>query len=181
MMNKSKEDIRRNIFTKRKVMTDGIWLQKSLQIAEKLKSLEEYKNAKTVMFYVSKGKEVFTHDIVKDTLKEKDVAVPLIKDKMIVGSRIVSFDELSEGNFGVLEPSEVIELGNIDIVIVPGVAFDKKLNRIGYGMGYYDNFLPKINAKRIGFAFDLQIVDSILKSKHDIPMDMIITESRILR
>ena len=69
------------------------------------------------------------------------------------------------------------------MVIVPGIVFDKNGHRIGYGYGYYDRFFHKLdaNVKKIGFAFDFQVVDKIPEEQHDVPMDVVITEKRVLK
>src|SRR5690606_25232452 len=94
-----------------------------------------------------------------------------------------SLEELSPGTFGVMEPpeKEEIVLKDIDVVVVPGVAFDRNGYRIGYGAGYYDNFLPKLksDAKNIAVAFEMQLRDLIPVESHDVKMDMIITEQGI--
>ncbi|MFH1641393.1 MAG: 5-formyltetrahydrofolate cyclo-ligase [Nanoarchaeota archaeon] len=155
---------------------------KSELIKQKLLSLGEYKKARKIMAYVSFGTEVDTHSIIKEALKEKIVAVPKIKGWEMIPCRIDDFSELNFKNrYGILEPDDFKKkMDDVDLVIVPGVAFDKEGNRIGYGGGYYDTFLKNSKAKKIGIAFDMQIVDKIPAEKHDIKVDKIVTESTIL-
>ncbi|MCX7658787.1 MAG: 5-formyltetrahydrofolate cyclo-ligase, partial [Oscillospiraceae bacterium] len=123
----------------------------------------------------------------------KRIAVPLVESaagyqKMISPCEIKDVEaELAKGCYGILEP--VKELArrvppeNLDMVIVPGVAFDLKKNRIGYGGGYYDRFLKKMrfNCLKVGIAFEFQIVPEIPASENDVPVDIIVTEKRIIK
>ena len=156
---------------------------KSDKIMKSLFGLQKFKEAGVVMFFVSYRSEVNTHKMISEALKKKIVVVPKTSSKNIVPSVIKSLKELSPNKKGILEPRKVKKIGlnKIDVVIVPGTVFDKRGNRIGYGHGYYDKFLKKVpNAVKIGLAFDLQVVKRLPNEKHDIPMDVIITEKRIL-
>lgn len=100
--------------------------------------------------------------------------------------KLNSIDELKKNSMGILEPiddSNYIEKENIDLIVVPGVVFDKECNRIGYGGGYYDRYLKDIKSKenKIALAYDLQIVDKIESEVHDIKVDYIITNTRALK
>ena len=129
--------------------------KKSIEIKKRLFLLEEFKRAKLVMFYVSKGgEEVETKDMILETLRMgKRVAVPVtvLSEKNLYPAEITDYDkELSEGRYGILEPRQgsirPVPLEEIDLVIVPGVAFDDKSNRLGRGEGYYDRFLGGLPA-----------------------------------
>ena len=159
--------------------------QKSDRIMSTLFSTKDYKQAKIVMFYVDMRNEVMTKDAIEKTLANgKRVVVPRVKSGYgLLAIEINGLNELVPGTFGVLEPpkKEEIALKDIDVVVIPGVAFDKKGYRIGYGGGYYDNFLPKLKSdtKRIAVAFEMQMMASIPTELHDVNMDMIITEKRV--
>jgi 5-formyltetrahydrofolate cyclo-ligase len=112
----------------------------------------------------------------------KKVAVPVIRgeDKLIASLLKNSDNALSPGPYGILQPRESRELSleEIDLVIVPGVAFDKKGNRLGRGRGYYDRFLKDLTLRGIpsvGIAFDFQVVDNIPTLPHDLPVAKLIT------
>lgn len=162
--------------------------EKSKLIAKKLNGLDCVRGAETLMCYVSFGSEVYTHDIINTWLSQgKQVCVPRVvktKGKSMEAVKINSLEELEPGTYGVLEPNagenNIISPDLIDVVIVPGCAFDLHRNRMGYGAGYYDRFLKLIssNCLKIGVAFDFQIMDEIPCDEHDIPMDIIITETR---
>jgi len=159
--------------------------QKSKQIMSTLFATESFKQAKVVMFYVDMRNEVVTKKAIIDAFAEgKRVVVPRVKKGYgLLAIEIKSLDELEPSTFGVLEPQEKeeISIDEIDVVVVPGVAFDKRGYRIGYGGGYYDNFLPKLKAeaKKIAVAFEMQLIDHIPAEAHDVKVDMIITERGI--
>jgi len=178
---KSKSDIRKEILGKRNKMDENTRMEFSSKIKSSLFSMKEFQSAKTVMLFVSFGNEVFTHDMIKDALKTKAVVVPKIVNKKLVPIRISSFSELSPRTLGILEPKsdKAFDKKKIDLVVVPGVAFDRRGFRIGYGKGYYDDFLVGINAKKIAVGFDLQIIGKVPNEKHDIPVDMVVSENGI--
>jgi len=174
-----KKEMRKQILEKRNSLTKEEIKEKSKIIKKKLFSSEEYQQAKTVSFFVSFSSEVDTHDMIKEALKEKEVCVPVVQGDYMVLSKINGFGDLDkQGKYGILEPSSVIEVDKelVDLIIVPGVAFDRRGYRIGYGRGYYDKVLKDFNGKTIGLAFSLQIVDSIPAEEHDIKVDRVITE-----
>jgi 5-formyltetrahydrofolate cyclo-ligase len=179
-----KRILRKRHLEKRESLLPEEVLKRSEKIKKALFRLSEYKQSKTILFYVSKGNEVRTIEMIKEALKEKTVVVPKAdkKNKRLLISKIKSLDELDEGCFGILEPVTIskIEIKDIDLIIVPCVAFDKSCNRIGHGGGYYDRFLKKIKIPRIGLAFESQIADEIPCEPHDIKLDRIITEKRVI-
>lgn len=182
-MNKDKHLIREKINSARKNLPEKS--QKSKAIIETLKKLDEFKTAKTIMPYLSLDIEVDTKEFIKNELSEqkRTVLVPFIEKDNIQISKLSDFKALTQGKFGVLEPLKK-EICNekIDIIIVPGVAFDKHGSRIGFGKGYYDRFLEKYkNSLKIGLAFEDQLVNFIPKEQHDKPVDIIITEKRVVR
>ena len=154
-------------------------------IAQKL--LEECCKFDSVFIYLSYGSEVNTQEVIKELFKlNKNVFVPVCDiDKLTMKPvKITSFDNLTKNKYGILEPPKTnyIDSPNIDAVIFPGVVFDYKGNRIGYGKGYYDRYVSSLgyNVKKIGVCYDFQIVKNIDADAHDMPMDMIITEKRLI-
>ena len=178
-----KKQIRAKILEKREVLSkDEIFLM-SNSIKDKLFSLEEFKKAKNVMFYTSFKSEVDTHLMIKEALKGKNISVPKLVGKNIEPCLINDFDNLIESKkFGILEPLDLVKVNykNIGIVVVPGIVFDKRGHRIGSGLGYYDKFLKKVKSIKIGLAYDFQIVEKIPNEEHDIAMDIIVTEKKII-
>lgn len=182
-----KETIREKIMERRKKLSKEKVEELSKNIEKQFLNLQEYKDAGTVMFYVSYDNEVYTHNLIEEALKsKKKVVVPLTdtENNNIVPVQIKSFMELKPGAYGILEPSSehrhVVSKDVIDLVVVPGVAFDVEGHRIGHGMGYYDEFLKTMSAYKIGFAFEFQVLSEIPCEKHDIRVDKIVTEKRVI-
>lgn len=184
----TKKDIRSQMLNMRNLLVQSEVEQRSSCIIEKLLAMEYYRDSSVIMTYVSIRNEVRTLDLIASALRDdKTLAVPLcITDtKDLKPCRITGLDDLVEGIFGIPEPvgsCEVVDIDKLDIVIVPGVAFDRKLNRLGHGAGYYDRFLARLGAKtlKIGLAFDFQLVDSLPVESHDIPLDILITETKTI-
>ena len=177
-----KDALRKQLLGKRNLMSTAELLEKSQQIKKKLFSLPEFRSAKAVMFYVSFNNEVSTHDMIKEALKNKKVAVPKVKEKHLILCEIRSFDELDEKDkFDILQPSKSKEIKKegVDLIIVPGVGFDRNGHRLGYGFGYYDRFLENVEIPTIGLAFDFQIVEKLPVYDHDVRMKKVITEKRV--
>ena len=142
------------------------------------------------MFYVSIGSEVITYNMIERALKEgKKALVPFIGRPRgaIKAAEIGSFQsDLVKGCFGIPEPRcnlrKSVPAGKIDAVIVPAVVCDTSCNRIGYGGGYYDRWLKNIPLKkRIGVVYESQVVEKISKSRNDVPLNIIVTETRVIR
>ncbi len=144
--------------------------------------MPEFINAETIAFYVSFSKEVFTHSMIKELLGKKRILVPKVVKGKITFYEINNFNELKPGKFNILEPiaSKKADYSEINLIIVPGIAFDKFGHRIGYGFGMYDVLLRSIKCRKIGLAFNSQIVDKIPKEKFDVAVDKIITEKEVI-
>ena len=153
---------------------------KSQKIMAKLVNVKQFKKAKTVGTYIAKPYEVDTNFTLRHMLEEKEFSVPVMNGE-IRFVELTSFDKLVRGNFNVFEPKkrEFIHY-TPKVLIIPGIAFDKERNRLGHGKGFYDRFLKGKQTYKIAIAFDFQIVDKIPLKPHDIGMDLIITEKRIL-
>jgi 5-formyltetrahydrofolate cyclo-ligase len=181
----TKQEIRGKMLEMLRQHTQEERRRKGNLIKEKLFALTEFVSARFVMFYVSKDGEVETDSMIRRALAiGKKVAVPItmVEERKIVASQVIDVDkELSPGPFGILQPSEPfirhIPPGELDLVVVPGVAFDKAGNRLGRGAGYYDRFLKNLSGRipLIGIAFDFQLLDELPVSLHDIPVNKVIT------
>ena len=179
-----KNQLKEIMLEKRNSLSKEEILEKSQKIKSNIFDIESYKQSKTAMFFVSVNSEVNTHNMIKESIGRKTIAVPKVAHNEIEPSLIIDFDSLiPSGKFGILEPIEILKIAyrNIDLVLVPGIAFDKEGHRIGYGFGYYDKFLRKVpKAIKIGLCFDFQIVDKIPREEHDVPVDLIVTEKRVI-
>ena len=154
---------------------------------ESLLNWKVYKKAGVIHTYISLPDEPDTRAIIENCWSSgKIVTVPLVLTNTydLFHSEIKSFDDLISGMYGIQEPSPesriIMTPDMFDLVIVPGVAFDKKGRRIGLGKGYYDRFLELTSAFRLALAFDCQLLENVPSELHDIPMDAILSESGIL-
>lgn len=179
-----KAQIRDEILKKRNSLSEEDRLNKSKKIKDSLFKLEEYKKAKNVMFFVSFGSEVHTHEMIKEALKSKIVIVPKVLNHQIEPSIIMDLDNLiPTGKFSILEPIELMKIAykSIDLILVAGIAFDREGYRLGYGLGYYDKFLAKLpKALKIGLCFDFQIAGKLPREEHDVSVDMVVTDKEVI-
>lgn len=167
LRNKYRE-IRKNIKDKEK--QDNI-------IFNRIINLEEYKQSDLILIYVSLKDEVDTIELIKYSLKkDKRVAVPKCESDDIVFYYINGLEDLVEGKFGILEPktNEVVDNFDNSICIIPGIAFDKQNNRIGYGKGFYDRFLENYSGVKIGLTYKECICDKMDSEINDIKMNKVI-------
>lgn len=179
-----KERLRRKIRRIRSGMEDSEKKILDDVIFGKVINLEEVKGAKVVATYVSKKEEVDTHMLIEKLIGEgKKVIVPFVERDGLMFSEIKGLEELEIGSFGVLEPKvkRKYDVYSADVIIVPGVVFDKNGYRIGYGGGYFDKVLKKFEGKKIGIAYDFQVVDKVPREKHDVPVDILVTEKSVRR
>jgi len=156
----------------------------SAQIANKLFEMPEYINAKTIGIYSSFGSEVDTFEIMQDALYNgKTVGVPKVFGDVMDFYKINSVREIQEENmFGIREPlkskENYIEPKSLDLIIVPGLCFDRLNNRVGFGKGYYDRYLSneELTATKIGICFEEQFLESMLikTNEYDVKMDKVI-------
>lgn len=180
-----KNKIREIIKKKLGLQTEEEREKKSEKIARKLFSLKEFKRAKVVMFFVSKDGEVQTKQMIaKAQALGKRIVVPHInhKTKKMLACQIKDMEqELCKGPYGIHQPREdckrTVSLKSIDLVVVPGIAFSLKGQRLGRGGGYFDRFLKRIPMEtfRVGLAFDFQVVEDIPSFSHDEPVDLVIS------
>ena len=185
-MSKDKRALRARVLAARDALTFDDVEAKTAAIAERLYELPEYQSAKVVMFYVAWRSEVQTADMIRRTLRGGRVVVaPIVRNNQIWPAVVRDLDALVRGAYGILEPPESADRvapSIIDTVLVPGAVFDLRGYRLGYGGGYYDRFLRHVRSRAamVGLAFELQVADEVPVGPHDLPVDMIITENRVI-
>ncbi len=154
----------------------------SQAIIDELISSKVFKGAKTICIYMNMDSEPSTYDLIGLCLAlEKTVCVPKIyKDNSMKPIIISPYTDFSKDAYGILTPYKGKVASFIDLSITPLLAFDNDLNRLGKGKAFYDNFFVDYPCKKIGIAFDVQGFEKIPIEDHDVKMDMIITEKRVL-
>lgn len=182
----NKQEVRDLVKKKRNLASEQDLKQWNDRIKESLETLIEYQNSNTIFFYVSFGREVDTLELIKEALNQgKKVIVPYYNGNGYSLSYVTEFEDLELGRFGILEPKKEriheASLNSIDFIVVPGLGFDLKGNRIGYGEGNYDDFMKKIKAHKIALCYEFQIFKEIPHNEHDVCVDIIVTEKNTYR
>ena len=173
-----KKELRSYIKTLKKQHSKESLLEQSKLILNKLENNKSFIEAKTVMLYSSLPDEVYTHDFLEKWRNEKKIILPTVVGDDIIPVELSKDTEFAIGDFNILEPQNNEYTGDYDLIVVPGVAFDKNGNRIGRGKGYYDRFLCKhLNVNRIGICFDFQLVEEVPTEDNDIKMNKVISLS----
>ena len=179
-----KEELRKINKIKRKEMLSYEVNEKSKMAAEVLLNSEIYKNSKVIMLYYPLGNETDTSYIFKRALIDNKKVVYPITDSNTNEMTAVLVDantQFSKGAYSVFEPDVKEDFdAKIDLVIVPGIAFDKRGFRVGFGKGCYDRFLGKIEAFKVGLCYDFQVVNDIENDSYDIKMDYLVSESGMI-
>ena len=162
----------------------------SRRIVARLTSLPEYQRAATVMFYVDMRSEVRTQHYLPTALASgKQIIVPWCAPRELELFHLAALDELALGTFQILEPrpglralpEKQVAVEALDLVVVPGVAFDRRGARLGYGAGYYDKLLQRVrpDARRVALAFECQLFPELPQEAHDVVMDQVLTEQAV--
>ena len=181
----SKKKLRKQIQTERDALSPAERKKRSEIIAEKFFLTENYRDSNSLLLYYPFRSEIDTTIIIKRALGDgKKVILPRVGpgglELFFVGDLSV---QLEKGSYDIMEPvpgaCSTAKITDIDIIVVPGVSFDKNLNRLGYGGGFYDRLLQKITreVKKIALCFEMQVSEKIPVSEHDIKVDILITES----
>lgn len=159
-------------------------LEASARIGERVLAMDEYRAAKTVFCYYSLPMEVQTGGLIREMLRQgKEVYLPVTgKDRSMKAVRLRKADAVHRGAFKVMEPDgdEEIDPAGLDLILTPGLAFDRAGGRIGYGAGCFDRFLPRCRGLIVGLALDMQLVDEVPMEVHDVYMHRIITQSGVI-
>lgn len=152
-----------------------------------------YKESDNIFIYISYDSEINTKDIITRAIKEgKKIYVPRTEfsTKLMNAVRIENFDNLVESRYGILEPKKdepFIDPNDLDLIVVPGVAFDKNGGRVGYGAGYYDRYFKRINNEnkskivKLALAYDFQLMDKVPTDEEDVLIDAVMTEKQFIK
>ncbi len=182
-----KRTIRKEALSRRDSIDFEVKQVKDKKIRERLLALPEFTAAHAVLLYASFRSEVSTFALIQWVLSQNKIAV---LPKVVSGCRelalykVRDLGELAAGYHGIPEPSlpddRRMDLEAVGLLVVPGVAFDDRCNRLGYGGGYYDRLLSRKKAPAFALSYEEQIFSSVPSDTHDIKMDKIITDMRII-
>jgi len=179
-----KAEIRSEALKKRKALPSEVQKERSEKIIERLEELDEFKSAEVILVYYSHHGEVRTQEFMARWIDKKQFLLPkLTEGDTFLVQPVSSLAELKENRYGIPEPAvSEVEAPRPDLVIIPGVAFDRDGNRIGMGSGYYDRFLEdKKDIPKVALAYSQQVLDAVPKESYDEPVDWIITEDEAIR
>ena len=155
----------------------------SHEVIQTLQLTSLFQQAHNILSYYSLNDEVDTHKVMSDYAHSKQFVLPVVKGEELLLKEFRLGQKMKKGDLGISEPEggdEFVDFDSIDLIIVPGVAFDRKLNRLGRGKGYYDRLLSQLKSPKIGICFDFQLLESIPVEDWDIKMDMIVAQNEIV-
>ncbi|WP_429885875.1 5-formyltetrahydrofolate cyclo-ligase [Geoalkalibacter halelectricus] len=180
----AKSSIRDNLLARRRHLAVDTCLSWSRQAQQRLIDTEVFGGAQTLALYSPINNEVFTEDLFAAAqAAKKRVAYPRVQGQSLVFVEVAGRGQLVHGRFGILEPAgdRIVSAADLDLLVLPGVAFDARGHRLGYGKGFYDRSLQQFRGRgiRVGLCFEFQRVDALPAEAHDVPMDLVVTEMGI--
>lgn len=182
MNDPDKTSLRRLLLKRRDATSDDLLRISSRAILRKLGSIRPYRDAACVGAYHPVGSEVLTQEIIQNLLSAgRKVCMPKVSVRDMEFRQIRDFSDLEVGAFGIMEPKDACPVQeSLDVVLVPTVGVSPDGVRLGYGRGYYDRFLAGRDAVTVSLTLEKQVVRKIPRSPHDILMDWIVTEERVV-
>jgi 5-formyltetrahydrofolate cyclo-ligase len=188
-MIEQKAELRTRMRGQRLQLTPADVAARSAAIGDQLRKLTLFLGAQTVFTYVSRGNEVQTHELIRDMLcGGKRVGVPAFDRERDAyhAAWIRHFpDDLQPGLLDILEPqpdrARTAPWDKFELLLVPGLAFDARGHRLGRGKGYFDRMLEQAIGLKVALAYDFEVLTEVPAAAHDVPMDFIITENRVVR
>ena len=185
-----KRRIRKNVLALRDAMTPAVRTEKSTRIIKRLFAAEAYRSADVILTYVNYQSEVITTALIKRALADRKlVFAPKVTGDDMDFYRITGMSSLEEGYRGILEPSGdekiFIENSKYTLMIMPGAVFDEKRHRIGYGKGFYDRYLMRmeelgITIHTLALCYECQVLQNVPYGMHDRKPDFVLTEKRLI-
>ncbi|MFA6327833.1 MAG: phosphoribosylglycinamide formyltransferase [Candidatus Micrarchaeia archaeon] len=180
-----KNSMRKEMIAKREARhSEGKGHMLCVEIMDRFVRLPDFEKAKCILLYSAIKGEVHTDFIIQSALSlGKRVAMPATRKEShsLELYEIKDMGDLSPGAFGIPEPQALperrVQPSEVDLAVVPGVCFDRRGFRIGYGMGYYDKLLKEVPGRKIGLAYSFQVMDSVPAEIHDVAMDAVLTEN----
>lgn len=174
----NKKELRKAIKAKVAQLTTDEKILESISVFGYIEKSDIFKTSKNIMLFASLPDEIPTHQTIGRWCLNKNIYLPRVNGDDL---DIINYQPgmLHKGSYDIMEPdgNMTVDSATIDLIILPGVAFDRKGNRLGRGKGFYDRFLSQTNATTIAVCFECQLVDSIPTEPHDLPAQFIVTKS----
>lgn len=178
----NKNEIRRKVRARKQLLDECERLSAAKNVFDRLEQLAAFAVSDSILMYHSLPDELSTHDFIDKWTSRKHFFLPRVNG---VDLEILPYERtrMHSGAFHIEEPDgdDVSDATEMEMIVVPAVAYDRNGNRVGRGKGYYDRLLSRTKALKVGVAYDFQLVDYIETDPHDIPVDIVITESAIYR
>lgn len=177
-----KNKIRKDIAAKKQEFTTEDLLCMSEEVFSVLEIIGSFRDAKNIFIYNSMPDEVSTSRFIEKWMNEKNFYYPVVKNESLVFRKVLPQMSYEKSKIGIDEPlgEDFTDLSKVDLILVPGVAFDRKSNRLGRGKGYYDKYLNSLKIPKVGICFDFQLYDNIPATDHDVKMDMVVSENDLI-
>ncbi len=178
MIQEKKKEVRKLIKQLKEQQLQEDYFFESAEIMKTVEQLPAFVSASTVMVYWSIKGEVYTHEFINKWSSHKRIILPSVEGELMNLKLYQGDDNLIPGDrYEIPEPDGPVftDYESIDLIIVPGIAFDKANNRMGRGKAYYDRFLKSLKVTKVGVCFFFQLLDEVPADQNDISMDMVIT------
>lgn len=176
-----KEEIRRRVKAQKSLLSMKEKSEAAAKVFDALEHSAAFMLADNILLYHSLPDELSTREFIDRWHNKKRFFLPRVNG---VNLEVLPYDQstLRLGAFHIEEPSgnELTPIENIEMVVVPAIAYDRRGNRVGRGKGFYDRLLADTKATKVGVAYDFQLVDDIEAEPHDVKVDVVITESRVI-
>ena len=181
----NKDELRAQMRRMRRALSAEAQEEAAGAVAARILALEAYKKAKIVMAYAAVRGELPLDGVWDDALAAgKALALPRCEGEGVMRAyRVQTRARLKKGAYGIWEPDEtcpLIEPGDVDLILVPGTAFDAHGGRLGQGGGYYDRYLSQTRSVRVGICHDFALLDMVPTQKHDVPMNIVVTPNHTI-
>ncbi len=172
-----KNEVRREVRTRKKLLDEDTKIAAARRVFQRVKSLPQFIEAERILLYHALPDELPTQELLAEIWMTKQIFLPRVNGDDI---EILPYapERMRIGAFNIEEPGgdDIVDAADIDLIVVPGVAFDRLCNRVGRGKGYYDRLLCRTNATTVGVCYDFQLYDQFLIDAHDIPVDVVIAD-----
>lgn len=177
-----KKALREETVSLTKAYSEKELIQFSTEIFQNLEQMKVFAKSKCILAYYSFHGEVHTHEFIEKYAHEKKIILPVVQKDKLVLREYRGKNKLLKSAYGILEPTgpDFTNFSEIDLAIVPGRMFDRKLNRLGRGKAYYDKLLTSLSAFLVGVCYPFQLIDEVPIEPHDFPMNCVITPDEII-
>lgn len=174
--------VRELLAQKRRILTKDVIQQESALVLTQVEQLSAFQTAKTVLIYYPMHNEVDLLPLIKRYKKEKTFLFPVVHRRSMTVAPYEGNAKMHRGKYKIPEPTTPAYKGNIDMILLPAVGFDKQCNRLGRGGGYYDKYLARVKKETVlvGVGYDFQLIDEVPIGRHDKRMDYVITPTHCI-